>query len=466
MKNIKRALSLLLVLCMLAVPALAVADESPSAPEAVPVSVSSSPSAWAITELFEAEVLSMLEMADEYNWHGTVTESALDTILAAVSNKVALLGLTENAPATDGLILDMTRAGVINALYQAAAAFEFPGLSDDPVETMASLNVLRGDGTGYALERECTLQEALVMGRRLVTAVYDACDAGSHGLLWKVSANGNTMYLLGTIHVDRSNVYPFHAILRGAIAETDAFIFEVDFGDAEGYADYIDLTTYDEGENLLDHLSDEAVEFLEQVCSELELNFDALIRYKPWALASSFQSALTYDDTTGDNPIVIDDYVYTMALLSGKDIGEIEGYKFQAELFDGLSAEYQEYYLLSAIYTYYLYATGELDEDYGNTISNYYDEMLELWKNSDIAGFTTFIDKEGELATGDELTIALYVERDANMISACDEYLKSEGNTVYMIVVGSGHMIGEGGIIQGLTELGYEVEPVYTDATA
>ena len=50
------------------------------------------------------------------------------------------------------------------------------------------------------------------MAERLVLAVYDLCDAGSRGLLWKATNGDNTLYLLGTIHVDRSNVYPLHKV--------------------------------------------------------------------------------------------------------------------------------------------------------------------------------------------------------------------------------------------------------------
>ena len=46
------------------------------------------------------------------------------------------------------------------------------------------------------------------MAERLILALYDANDAGSRGLLWKAVNGDNTLYLLGTIHMDRSNVYP------------------------------------------------------------------------------------------------------------------------------------------------------------------------------------------------------------------------------------------------------------------
>ena len=55
------------------------------------------------------------------------------------------------------------------------------------------------------------------MAERLILALYDANDAGSRGLLWKAVNGDNTLYLLGTIHMDRSNVYPLHKSVRDAL---------------------------------------------------------------------------------------------------------------------------------------------------------------------------------------------------------------------------------------------------------
>ena len=43
------------------------------------------------------------------------------------------------------------------------------------------------------------------MANRLILALYDANDAGSKGLLWKATNGRNTLYLLGTIHLDRDD---------------------------------------------------------------------------------------------------------------------------------------------------------------------------------------------------------------------------------------------------------------------
>ena len=46
------------------------------------------------------------------------------------------------------------------------------------------------------------------------------------------------------------------------------------------------------------------------------------------------------------------------------------------------------------------------------------------------------------------------------MIAYAENYLEQEGSHTGLLVVGAGHMIGSGGIVQGLRDLGYTVEVV------
>ena len=74
------------------------------------------------------------------------------------------------------------------------------------------------------------------MAERLILALYDANDAGSRGLLWKAVNGDNTLYLLGTIHMDRSNDYPLHKSVRDALDASQVVSFELDLNDQEGMA--------------------------------------------------------------------------------------------------------------------------------------------------------------------------------------------------------------------------------------
>ena len=128
--------------------------------------------------------------------------------------------------------------GVQTCALPISLPYAFAGVDAGPVEFLSSLGVIHGDGADLALDRPCTLLEAACFANRMILALYDQQNAGSLGLLWKAEGNGNTLYLLGSIHTDRSNLYPFHKQLRDIITGVELAAFELDFNSQEGIDEF------------------------------------------------------------------------------------------------------------------------------------------------------------------------------------------------------------------------------------
>ena len=160
-------------------------------------------------------------------------------------------------------------------------------------QAMTSVGALVGDGNGMALDRPCTWMEAATMADSLILNLYDQQNAGSLGLLWKAEGNGNTLYLLGSIHTDRNNVYPFHKQLRDIILNAEQVSFELDFNDQAGVAELSAMQVYSDGTTLADHISPELYQVVVDTGEKLGIQESVLCQYKPWALASTFQSLAT-----------------------------------------------------------------------------------------------------------------------------------------------------------------------------
>ena len=422
--------------------------------------------AWSADVVADAYAMGLF--GDEiYTVHSdTVTPEQLDVMVQVVSDKLALLGV-ETRPASDeALVIDSTRGGVVNAFYQAAAAYAFEGIDQAPEDYMVSLGVLRGDGTGLHLERECTTMEAAALAERLILALYDQQNAGSLGLLWEASnGEGSTLYLLGSIHTDRNNVYPFHKQLRDIITNAEQVTFELDFNDAGQIAEFAAMQTYTDGTTLADHISPELYQVVVDTAVSMGLSEDYIAQFKPWALASSFQSlALLDDETTGANAMAIDLYVNSKAVNAGIPIDAVETYAFQGGIFDGLSPEYQEAYLDASLTGYEAVLNGEEASQEAQELAQAQQEqiaaMFDAWKKRDPEAFLAVYDKQAVLDSGDELNSKLFTERDPGMIAAAAEYLETEGENTFFLAVGAGHMVDPGGIVSGLRELGYTVELV------
>jgi len=439
-KLLRQALALVLTGALLLAPALAAGEGSPA--PAAP---------WAYDGLCEAEALNLLTAEDMSLLWEPVSQEKLDAMLSTVQGHLSLLGLPAAQPGGEALVLDLTRGGVINALYQELAAYELEGVPAGAVDCMRALGVLRGDEHGsLLLDQPCTLQEALLFCQRLVTSVCDRLNAGSLGLLWKASGNGNTLYLLGTIHVDRGNVYPLHRQLRDALLSSQGLFLEIDFGDTEGLQAFALMQTYTDGTGLKDHISAELYRQVVDALAPLGMSEEAVSQYKAWALANTFSTLGSMDESTGDAPMVIDSYIYSKALMNGIPVSGVESYQYQAEMFDSLDDSYQEEYLAANLKEY-------LQGDDGEGVQ-LISEMLEAWKARDAALFDELYVKDDLVATGDELLVKLFEERDPHMIAAADQLLKSEGENTFFLAVGAGHMTGAGGIVQGLRDLGYTVE--------
>lgn len=459
--NKRKLLSLLLVL------ALATGLTAPAfAAEEAEIQL---PSPWAVESLADSYALGLVD--DNYASYiqSSLTSDDLSAMIAVVADKLALLGLTPNTQPASVLVIDTTRGGVMNALYQEAAAYALPGVENAPANYLKALGVVKGDSTGdLMLDHQCSYQEAMVMAQRLVLALYDQADAGSKGLLWKATKGDNTLYLLGTIHMDRNNVYPFHKSLRDAIASSQEVIFEVDLNDMEGLKEFAELQTYNDGTGLKDHISAELYADTVSVFSQMGLSEEQVNAYKPWVLLLTLNNLLATDDSTGNTAMAVDVYINALAVNAGKTIGAVETMAFQGGIFDDLSLEYQTEGLAAYLAMVKASLSGEEPTDGEQQAiqdalaaqSQMYDNMMAAWKNRDPEAMAALVNKEAIVESDDEMNARLFTDRDPNMIKAAAAYLETEGKNTFFMAVGAGHMLDPGGIVGGLRELGYTVELV------
>ena len=450
----KKILSLLLAFGLLTVPVLA---EEPQA-EPLP--------AWAWGEVADSYALGLV--GDEiYTDHSKpVTQEQLDKMTQVAADKLVLLEVEQRSNA-GSFVIDTTRGGVLNALYMEALPYAFAGVDAGPVEFLSSLGVIHGDGADLALDRPCTLLEAACFANRMILALYDQQNAGSLGLLWKAEGNGNTLYLLGSIHTDRSNLYPFHKQLRDIITSAELAAFELDFNSQEGIDEFTAMQVYSDGTTLKDHIDPELYQEVVDTLAPLGMPEEQVAQYKPWTLSNSFTALSMTDDTTSENAMALDLYVNAKASNVGVPVEGVETYAFQGKIFDDLSDEFQEDYLAMTLAMFQgMDAAGDLSEEekaeLEAALKEQYDAVdrwMEQWKTRDVEAFAKDYPKDD--IQGDatnELNAKLFEGRDPNMIAWADRYLKQEGSHTGIMTVGAGHMVGNTGVVQGLKDLGYAVE--------
>jgi uncharacterized protein YbaP (TraB family) len=96
------------------------------------------------------------------------------------------------------------------------------------------------------------------------------------------------------------------------------------------------------------------------------------------------------------------------------------------------------------------------------------DDMVQAWRCADQEKLSAFLfddftDAQDVSATEqamlEELHQHLFVERNIVMADGIEQFIRS-GNGAYFVVVGSGHLLGEGSVVELLRTRGYEVAPV------
>lgn len=423
------------------------------------------PAKWALSELNDAEAYGVAPKGFEKGLNNVVSPEQMSFIIQGLRNKCIEAKLV--ASTNTEVKLGTTRGEVLEAYYTVLKDYSGLDLKNDYIAYMSENQIIKGYGKeDLRLEQPCTVQEALVFASRVVESVYDQLGLGTDGFLWEVSDENNTIYLLGTVHIGKSEVYPLSKGLRKAIEASDKVSFEVDFANQEGMMYLAQKQMYLDGTTLDNHVDEETYKRIVALMEQYGVPEEQTKYYKPWALSNTL-TALTAQDTESLEAVatypVIDAYVYSKALLEDKEILEIEGYAFQADLLDGIPVDYQIQSLKAGLDMVEAIQSGEGNAETAEAAQAEVEMMnswIQMMKVRDIEGFEASYPKDSGIESGDIMTKALFEGRDAHMTEKVVEYLNDTTDANYFVAVGAGHMIGKEGIVKRLQELGYTVKVV------
>jgi uncharacterized protein YbaP (TraB family) len=277
-----------------------------------------------------------------------------------------------------------------------------------------------------------------------------SAEARGTAFMWEVRDGEAKLYLLGSIHAAKGELYPLKPVIMEAFEESDVLAVECDVTAITSRPDYLDLmkkVMYNDGTTIKDHIPDDLYEKADAILRENGLSIGLYIKYKPFMLASIISSCKLsewgYDPYNG-----IDIHLIGLAKEMDKDVAEIESADFQYEMLGGFSDEIQLLELRNTV-------------EGIESSREFMDEMFRYWVEGDVKSFEELVFQEDESLSPHEIELnreyekRLFDDRNVGMVQKAEEYLKS-GKT-YFFVVGAGHMVGETGIIKLLRDKGYDV---------
>lgn len=283
---------------------------------------------------------------------------------------------------------------------------------------------------------------ALLISLVLLTLPVHADQLGHPVTLWKVAGASNSVYLLGSIHLLRSQDYPLPTVLDDAYDDAEVLIMEIDMDDMDPFAAQTAFTTYGvlhDDTTLRDLMGNDLYQQAITAADAIDIPLEMLSKTEPWYAAMTIEIMML--SRIGFNPTLgIEMYMMSKATSDGKTIEGFETVEEQIQFLDGMSLQAQQEMLLST-----LEESAKLGE--------MMDDLIEAWRHGDVASLETgMLD---ELAKHEELTKILVTDRNSRWVGQIEGLL--DDNDDYLVIVGALHLIGPGGVPSQLENIGYDV---------
>ncbi len=274
--------------------------------------------------------------------------------------------------------------------------------------------------------------------------IQDALCQPEKTFLWKIRSEATTVYVLGSLHFAKKEIYPLHQSIETAFDQSDFLVVEANVNDV-GKVDVQKLAgsaLYPANDTLAKHLSAETYERVKKETGALGIPVELINKQKPWFLSMTLVALeslkLGFDPNYG-----IDKYFLKKA-EGKKKILELESLDYQIELFSNFSDGEQELFLI--------YTLKDL-----NIMEQELDGLTRAWSTGDTKGMESILTRSlSEDKALSPIYEKLVYERNKKMASKIRDFLKAK--ETYFIIVGAGHLVGSEGIIELLKRDGYRVE--------
>lgn len=284
----------------------------------------------------------------------------------------------------------------------------------------------------------------------------DTSDVPLSPSAWKVtSPDGNTMYMMGSMHALKDECYPLPDYIEQMYTNADVLAVEVDITDftsiVSGMLQYTDKMTYPNGETVVEHLGEET---WNEIASYLEIygqDPKMYEMYQSWYIYDLLENLALEDvDLSADKGI--DVHLLNRAHEDGKEIYEVETMELQMDMLSSLTDDQVKAMVKGySVENRYEIAQALLD-------------LYKAWKSGDVDAVAENNDTDTSEFTEEELELInefnhkLIGERNIGMTEKAMELIDSGDNVFY--VVGLAHFTGEGGILDLLEQKGCTIERV------
>ncbi len=261
--------------------------------------------------------------------------------------------------------------------------------------------------------------------------------------VWRLEANGATVYLFGTIHLLKAGTPWLDPELERLFDASDTLVVEaaVDTVDPTKLQETIRaLGYYPPDDGLANHLDASTHARIMAEAEKLGLPTEVLERMRPWLVGLTLTSTLA--SRKGFLPqFGAEAELLARARRTEKVVLPLETVEEQFEVFAHLSDAAQTALIVRGL--------DEIAE-----IEDLFERMKTAWLAGDLATLDRLL-KEG-LEDNPELAEAMLYARNRRWVPKIEALLETPGT--YFVAVGTAHLVGADSVIDLLRKDGYRVE--------
>lgn len=270
----------------------------------------------------------------------------------------------------------------------------------------------------------------------------------SNGVLWRVArADGAASYLFGTLHSTDERVTALPQPVSDAFAASQTLAIECILDNAAILK--ISLAMLLPASERLDASMNAAqVARLKGVAAHYHMPYTMVTRFKPWGAMMLFSMPPSEHMRAASGQKALDEQLRAQAEAAGKTVLGLETVDEQIETLDGMVAADQMLMLDSTL------------QDAGQ-IEQVFTSLRDAYLARDLVTVYDLLNAEKTRdATGavDRFEQRLIIDRNRRMVERMDKLLR-QGNA--FVGVGALHLPGTHGILQLLSDEGYQVTRVY-----
>ena len=282
---------------------------------------------------------------------------------------------------------------------------------------------------------------------------------GSKGILYRVTDGESTAYLLGSIHIGTSEMYPFGNAITDAMASSDTFVFESDTTSSENVSQLKTRMNLPDGVTLRGILGDELMDQVIQAYKKIGLSTESIDAQQPWVVVSTLAVYSTANEMGITNvqkaiTLGVDNYVEEYAAGHQKNFAYLETIDEFADMMESFSDDLTRYLVEDEVM--WVLERDSISE--ANTLK----QWPAFWHAGDAGNFWASYQQSIESADRalyDEYEGKLIAQRNVLMADRLDAMFQKGGT--YFVTLGLLHLIYESGSIPDLLrEKGYTVERV------